>query len=172
MTSPDRSPRWTRTGLPVPGRLDLLPRLDYEGRLRGPGGPEPAVTLAWLGVVDGPLPVGAVDAVGDVASGWNQVLARVVGAAVVDRRGTVWVEPEAGWLLGDSPELAALRAACLAALAQVVPVPAQPEPWQALVPTGGAWFPGGPPPAPEGEVLFDRLRLRWGDRAYSWRLLG
>ena len=77
MTSPDRSPRWTRTGLPVPGRLDLLPRLDYEGRLRGPGGPEPAVTLAWLGEVDGPLPVGAVDAVGDVASGWNQVLARV-----------------------------------------------------------------------------------------------
>lgn len=94
MTSPDRSPRWTRTGLPVPGRLDLLPRLDYEGRLRGPGGPEPAVTLAWLGVVDGPLPVGAVDAVGDVASGWNQVLARVVGAGRARVAPLRWPKPD------------------------------------------------------------------------------
>lgn len=75
--------------------------------------------------------------------------------------------------LGNTPpELPALRAACLAALSRTVPMPAQPEPWQALVPTGQAWFPGGPPPAPQGEVLFDRLRLRWGQLSYAWRLLG
>lgn len=172
MTSPDRFPRWTRTGLPAPGRLDLLPREDYAGRLRGPGGPEPVLTLAWLGEFDGAPPAGLVDGLGELLSGWNQVLARVVGAAVVDRRGTVWVEPQAGWLLGDSPELPALRAACLAVISQVAAVPGQPEPWQPLVPTGEAWFPGGPPPAPEGMLVFDRVRLSWSGRRYVWRLLG
>ena len=172
MTSPARSPRWTRTGLPAPGRLDLLPRADYAEALAAPGGPEPAVELAWLGEWDGPPPQGVLDALGDLAGGWNQVLARVAGSAVVDRRGTVWVEPQAGWLLGDSAELPALRAACLGALSPLVAVPPQPEPWQALVPTGEAWFPGGPPPPPRGQVVLDRLRLRWGGGEWSWALRG
>lgn len=172
MTSPSRDPRWTRTGLPSSGRVDLLPRGEDAPLLEVPGGPEPLVPLVWLGDVSGDPPDGAVTALAGVCAGWNLVPGRVAGVEVWDTRPVLWEPPRAGWLVRGEG-LPALRAAVLGALVPVCAVPEQPGPWRALVPTGEAWFPLGSSPEPSGVVVFDRVRLSWGpSRAWVFPLLG
>ncbi|AEQ20987.1 putative 2'-5' RNA ligase LigT [Rhodococcus phage E3] len=154
------------------GMIALFPCDEDAEHYAVPGGEavdELHVTLAYFGSDVGDAdPSEILGMLDRISECYGQIHARAFAWGLFNPTGYADREPCAVYLIGDSEDISPLREEVLDAVSGIFDLPAQHEPFHAHM-TGGYSLPLTALQAP-GDVLFDRIELRWAGRKYVFPL--